>query len=261
MIHELKIVLPWPSTLLNPNARPNRHQKAAAAKAARRDAGFAAVAAIRKQRWPAPVVTAIVQPVFFSPDVGKRSRDVDNFGAMLKPIYDGLADAKVIVNDRGLTPLPARFEKSNDKRLELIVTTEPENKPDEPQVEAQPFPRPVRAKVVLEGTAIGWGQSGGIEVIVFDSPIGGRDTWAADLVELHNEKPAEEDPIAAAVKTLLADEGRLPSFIASATHELIIQNHGKPEATAVSQLAPGHIVAMLRSMPVILELAQQFAKK
>ena len=118
----MTIVLPWPSELLNPNKRPSRHQKAAKAKQARRDAGFAAHSAVVRNHWPKGVATIEVQPIFFSPDNDSKPRDKDNYSAMLKSTYDGLADAKVVVNDKGLTPLPPKFETSRDKRLELIVT-------------------------------------------------------------------------------------------------------------------------------------------
>jgi Holliday junction resolvase RusA-like endonuclease len=48
-----------------------------------------------KVKWPNTVITAKV--VFVVPD--RRQRDLDNCMAMLKPCWDGLVDAGVLVDD------------------------------------------------------------------------------------------------------------------------------------------------------------------
>lgn len=58
------------------------------------------------QRWvPLRVVT--VRPIFYWPDL--RRRDRDNAMASLKPVWDGMEDARLIENDRGITALPPVF--------------------------------------------------------------------------------------------------------------------------------------------------------
>ena len=81
------IDLPWPSSLLHPNARCHWAQKARATKKARADASVAALAAgIRKIEASALAVTAIFSP----PD--NRRRDSDGMLSSLKPTLDGISD-------------------------------------------------------------------------------------------------------------------------------------------------------------------------
>lgn len=79
--------LPWPSSLLHPNARCHWAQKAKATKKARADAAIAALAAgVRRIEASAISVTAIFSP----PD--NRRRDTDGMLSSLKPTFDGIAD-------------------------------------------------------------------------------------------------------------------------------------------------------------------------
>jgi Holliday junction resolvase RusA-like endonuclease len=49
--------------------------------------------------------------------------DPDNALAMLKPYFDGLADAGVLANDRNLAHNPIRFEKDKtNPRVEVTIT-------------------------------------------------------------------------------------------------------------------------------------------
>jgi Holliday junction resolvase RusA-like endonuclease len=54
-----------------------------------------------------------------------RRRDADNLAAMLKPYWDGLADAGIIKNDSGFTHMPVivKIDKKNP-RVELHVAPE-----------------------------------------------------------------------------------------------------------------------------------------
>jgi crossover junction endodeoxyribonuclease RusA len=83
----LSLDLPWPSRILHPNARPNRHAKAKAAKKARADAGWCAKAAgLPTLKAKALLVTLVFTP----PD--RRPRDRDGMLASMKPAIDGIAD-------------------------------------------------------------------------------------------------------------------------------------------------------------------------
>lgn len=182
----MTIVLPWPSELLNPNKRPSRHQKAAKAKQARRDAGLAAHSAVVKNRWPSGIERITVQPVFFSPDNETKPRDKDNYAAMLKSTYDGLADAKVVVNDKGLNPLPPQFETDRDKRLELTITDDTE--PPAPDLGADfvqydtPF-EVVRASFAhAQAQAIGYQYQGERQTTIVRMPDGKYERWDSDCL-------------------------------------------------------------------------------
>ena len=83
------IALPWPSSILSPNARVHWSEKARAAKSARHAAAMLTRAAIgpTKPRWR--YVTLAI--TFCPPD--RRRRDSDNLVASLKASCDGIADA------------------------------------------------------------------------------------------------------------------------------------------------------------------------
>lgn len=119
----ITITLPLPHKNLSPNARCHWAAKAKAAKMARYDAKRATLRAIALldldglPLWK----SATVQATFY-----KRTShvtDSDNALASLKNAFDGLADAGLIANDRGLTHLPVKFAvDKNDPRVELTVT-------------------------------------------------------------------------------------------------------------------------------------------
>jgi Holliday junction resolvase RusA-like endonuclease len=122
-MRELRIVLPWPSSKLSPNARGNWAQKHRYTKAARSDAAIAAMAAMREQGW-ITADNAITSITYYSPDADWRKRDRDNFLAILKPHFDGMADVGVIANDSGFTHHPVRFVRDANKRVEVVVASE-----------------------------------------------------------------------------------------------------------------------------------------
>jgi len=118
------VVLPMPARVLSPNRPPatmrGRYKKAAAAKKLRRLAREAAQeAAIDSAPWPLASVSA----TFFC-RVDRR-RDPDNYMAMLKPAYDGLVDAGLLVDDDWchLKRGEPQFELDREyPRVELTVT-------------------------------------------------------------------------------------------------------------------------------------------
>ena len=65
---------------------------------------------------------SVIQPVYFFKD--KRRRDRDNYAAMLKSAYDGIADA-TDVDDKEFIPMPCVMDvDKEDPRVELVVTAE-----------------------------------------------------------------------------------------------------------------------------------------
>lgn len=117
------VVLPLPARVLSPNAPPGsiggRIRKAAAAKRLRRLSRQAAEAAgIENGPWPLASVSA----VFYHKQ--ERRRDTDNYMAMLKPAYDGLVDAGILIDDdwKHLKREEPRFEIDKENpRVELTV--------------------------------------------------------------------------------------------------------------------------------------------
>lgn len=122
----LVVTVPLPSRLLSPNARPHWAAKARAVKTARAQAAWVARQAIHANRHIAhlfPARRAAVEYVFHWPD--RRRRDDDNAVAACKAYRDGLVDGGALVDDSGVTLLPARFEVDKDQpRLEIRVTPE-----------------------------------------------------------------------------------------------------------------------------------------
>ena len=83
----MKVVLPWPSPALSPNARTHWRRRAEAVRRYRAACGWAATAAgLRKIEADRLAVTV----TFCPPD--SRRRDTDNMLAAIKSGLDGLAD-------------------------------------------------------------------------------------------------------------------------------------------------------------------------
>jgi len=94
-----RMVFPWPSRNLSPNARLHWAQKHKAVKAARLAAwalAREAVAGVDRSQWGAGRIALRV--TLFPPDA--RRRDFDNAIASLKATLDGLADAMVVDDSR-----------------------------------------------------------------------------------------------------------------------------------------------------------------
>ncbi len=119
----VRILLPLPPSILSPNrpigSRKGRYMFAAASKRFRRLAKEATVEVAPSHPWEKCTVEA-----FFYHKV-KRKRDDINHLAMLKPAYDGVVDAGLVVDDSSehLTTLPCHFriDKKNP-RVELLFT-------------------------------------------------------------------------------------------------------------------------------------------
>jgi len=122
----ITITIPIPHRSLSPNARTHWATKAKKVKAARTGATFLAKNQViyKNQRW----TNAISTVVWYAKTA--THPDPDNALAMLKPYFDGLADAGVLANDRNLAHNPIRFEKDKaNPRVELTITKIEEARP------------------------------------------------------------------------------------------------------------------------------------
>jgi Holliday junction resolvase RusA-like endonuclease len=119
------IVLPWPANALSPNARPHWRKLHRASADARRDACFAAIDAMNRCHWQTVDRAKTKITFFHKPDSPKkpqyRDRDGDNHLRMLKPTFDGFADARVIVNDSGFRHEPIEFKPDKNRRVEIEI--------------------------------------------------------------------------------------------------------------------------------------------
>ena len=116
----LVIILPLPSPKLSPNARCHHFAKASAVRDHRGWAKLVAKTEMAARRIVGGWKGAVVRPVFYMRD--QRRRDKDNHGAMLKSYYDGLVDAGLLADDRGLVPMPVEFGVDRaDPRVELHI--------------------------------------------------------------------------------------------------------------------------------------------
>lgn len=95
------IMLPWPPSILSPNARAHWAAKRKATKQARVDGYYATIASNAEK----PISKAIngtgrihLWAHFYAPD--KRRRDDDNLLSSLKPYRDGIAEALGIDDTR-----------------------------------------------------------------------------------------------------------------------------------------------------------------
>ena len=125
-MNSITITIPIPHRSLSPNARTHWATKAKKVKAARTGATFLAKNQViyKNQRW----TNAISTVVWYAKTA--THPDPDNALAMLKPYFDGLADAGVLANDRNLAHNPIRFEKDKaNPRVELTITKIEEARP------------------------------------------------------------------------------------------------------------------------------------
>lgn len=113
---ELKIVLPWPDMILNPNQHVHWSKKHKAQQTAR-EAGFyiakeAGVELDPEKRYD-------VQLVFCPPD--KRSRDLDNLTSACKHFLDGIC-AALRINDKMIKPVPDWGERVKRGQVRVTIT-------------------------------------------------------------------------------------------------------------------------------------------
>ena len=118
-MNSITITIPIPHRALSPNARTHWATKAKKVKAARGVAWWYAKvdADWTPTHWP----NAISTVVWYAKTA--THPDPDNALAMLKPYFDGMADAGVLANDRNLAHNPIRFEKDRaNPRVQITIT-------------------------------------------------------------------------------------------------------------------------------------------
>lgn len=93
----LVLRLPWPPPELSPNARPHHMAKWRATRDYRLTCWATARRDVPIPECFKPVSPITASVVFVVPD--KRKHDLDNCMAMLKPAWDGLVDAGLLVDD------------------------------------------------------------------------------------------------------------------------------------------------------------------
>ena len=127
MPRSITLTFPWTPKELSPNARPNRYKKASATKQYRRDCYLEArnqvtLAVLQPQSWLASPVLATTT---FYVD-SKRRYDLDNLNASLKPLWDGVVDAGILVDDssehlrHGESKVVVGSERKVEVRLEEV---------------------------------------------------------------------------------------------------------------------------------------------
>lgn len=105
------LTISHPAQALRPNVRAHRMAKATATRAYRQDARMLAIAALARR--PPPLwKRATVQVIWRC--IRRIHPDPDNIVASLKAAFDGLADAGIVENDRGLWPLRPIIETGAD---------------------------------------------------------------------------------------------------------------------------------------------------
>jgi len=113
---QVTLDLPLPHKSLSPNARVHW---AAKSKMTRRYRGFAKLAAMQQLLPCHPWKSATVRCVFTFPC--KRSRDRDNMLSSMKAVFDGIADAGIVLNDSGFTHLPIEVTEPNKMKPGVMV--------------------------------------------------------------------------------------------------------------------------------------------
>lgn len=115
------IDLPLPHKLLHPNGRTRKHlYRAALITKARGDAKLAGIAARYDANQRHPWKRATLAATFYV----KHHNDMDEDGliAWLKAYRDGLADAGIVENDRGITNGPHVVVKgAKHPRVEIVI--------------------------------------------------------------------------------------------------------------------------------------------
>jgi len=119
----ITIRLPHPPRAVKQNARSHWRAKAAAVKKYRKAGWAAAMAALQGQTPPRWVKARMEVKAYFKT---MAFPDPANFMASLKAAEDGMEDAGIVQNDRGLWPERPTFAKdAENPRIEITITPEP----------------------------------------------------------------------------------------------------------------------------------------
>ncbi len=123
MPRSITLTFPWFPKELSPNARPNRYAKARATREYRHICRMHT----REQTWMRkewaqipPLTSPVVASVTFHV-TDKRRRDYDNLVAALKPMWDGIVDAGILVDDdyKHLRHAEPKVVLGKEKRVEV----------------------------------------------------------------------------------------------------------------------------------------------
>lgn len=122
-MNSLTIKIPLPPKDVRPNGQHGHwSRKAKAKKAYRSQCHYLALEALNK-RTPERWKKAKVQVTAYFKTA--RHMDPDNLIASLKSAFDGIADAQIVANDKGLWPeRPVILKDPKTPRIELILTEE-----------------------------------------------------------------------------------------------------------------------------------------
>jgi Holliday junction resolvase RusA-like endonuclease len=124
-VNTVTITVPLPHKCLQPN-RQNRSARFARWKAAEKNKakGGAYIAALHASKSSRPMwAQATVRATFYLKDRRGLNADQDNRIASMKGILDGIAEAGIVANDRGLTWLPVQHSvDGGNPRLEIIIS-------------------------------------------------------------------------------------------------------------------------------------------
>lgn len=116
----MTITLPLPPRDLKPNRRGSLWAYRRAAKAYRRDAFFAAKAALHGAE-PPRLQKATVRALYYHRRMTDKM-DPDNAIACLKPAIDGIVDAGILVDDREIMLLPVQRRMDRESpHLEIEI--------------------------------------------------------------------------------------------------------------------------------------------
>lgn len=116
-----ELTLPWPSRDLHPNARVHWARKAKAVKAARYQAGLAAIAAGFRVH-PLPHGRIHLYLDFYPPN--RRRHDDDGLLSSMKAARDGIADALGIDDNRFVSHPYVRDEVRKGGQVVVRITGE-----------------------------------------------------------------------------------------------------------------------------------------
>ena len=121
-MNSITITIPIPHRSLSPNSRVHWARKAKHVKTARAIARLLSFTPQLKHETNALLWTNAISTVVWYAKTATHP-DPDNALAMLKPYFDGMADAGVLANDRNLAHNPIRFEKDRaNPRVQITIT-------------------------------------------------------------------------------------------------------------------------------------------
>lgn len=120
----LTITIPHPPKECRPNGQHGHWAKKSEAKKAYRGVSHLACIAALRGRMPERWRQAKVQVIAYTKTA--QHQDPDNLIASLKAAFDGIADAQIVANDKGLWPeRPVILKDPVNPRIELTITEEP----------------------------------------------------------------------------------------------------------------------------------------